>query len=148
MAITLGTGGVLIPYFNLIRFKLGGRQGNGKQMYSWVHIEDTCSMIEWIAEHESLEGTFNCSSPNPATNAAFMSTLRKATGHKFGLPAFEWMLRLGAPLIGTEVELVLKSRWVVPTRILQTGFQFKYPLLEDAFADIISKVPRKQYHLF
>jgi uncharacterized protein (TIGR01777 family) len=148
MAITLGTGGVLIPYFNLLKFGLGGQQAGGKQMYSWIHIEDTCRMIEWIEAHDNLTGTFNCSSPNPVTNKEFMATLRRATGHIVGLPAFEWMLRLGAPMIGTEVELVLKSRWVVPARIMESGFQFKFALLKDAFADIISKVPRKQYHLF
>ncbi|MGQ0740341.1 MAG: TIGR01777 family oxidoreductase [Bacteroidota bacterium] len=148
MAITFGPGGVLIPYFNLLKFGLGGKQGSGKQMYSWVHIEDTCRMIEWIAEHENTQGTYNCCSPNPVSNKEFMTALRKATGHKFGVPAFEWMLKMGAPLIGTETELVLKSRWVIPTKILETGFQFRYPLLKDAFAEIIKKVPRKQYHLF
>jgi hypothetical protein len=148
MAITLGSGGVMTPYFNLLKFGLGGRQGNGRQMYSWVHIEDTIRMIEWIFEHPELEGTYNCCSPNPVTNNAFMSTLRKFTGHKFGLPAFEWMLAIGAKLIGTETELILKSRWVVPTKILQTGFTFKYPLLENAFTDIINKTPRHNYHLF
>ncbi|MBX9784542.1 MAG: TIGR01777 family oxidoreductase [Chitinophagaceae bacterium] len=148
MAITLGPGGVMIPYFNLLKFALGGHQGSGKQMYSWVHIEDTCRMIEWLYEHDELEGTFNCSSPNPVTNEAFMSTLRKVTGYKIGLPAFEWMIKIGTAITGTEAELVLKSRWVVPTKILETGFQFKYPQLEAALKDVISKVPRKQYHLF
>lgn len=148
MAITLGTGGVLIPYFNLLKFGLGGKQGNGKQMFSWVHIEDTCRMIKWIVDHENIQGVYNCCSPDPVPNKEFMSTLRKTTGHTVGLPAFTWMLAVGAPLIGTETELVLKSRWVVPTKIKETGFVFKYPLLKDAFKDIISKVPRKQYHLF
>jgi uncharacterized protein (TIGR01777 family) len=148
MAITLGPGGILIPYFNLLKFGLGGRQGSGRQMFSWVHIEDTFRMIEWIYNNKDMAGTYNCCSPRPVTNKEFMDKLRKATGNKLGLPAYEWMLRLGASLIGTEVELVLKSRWVLPTKILQTGFSFKYPYLDAAFADIISKVPRKQYHLF
>lgn len=148
MAITLGTSGVLIPYFNLLKFGLGGRQGSGKQMYSWVHIEDTCRMIDWIEQHTAIEGTYNCSSPNPVTNTEFMQSLRKATHTRFSLPAYEWILKMGAALIGTETELVLKSRWVVPTKMTKAGFTFKYPLLKDAFADIISKVPRKQYHLF
>jgi uncharacterized protein (TIGR01777 family) len=148
MAITLGPGGVLIPYFNLLKFGLGGKHASGKQMYSWIHIDDSCRMIEWIYDHTELEGTYNCSSPNPVTNADFMKTIRRVTGHKIGLPAFEWMLHIGAPIIGTEVELVLKSRWVVPTKILETGFKFKFPFLEDALANIISQVPRKQYHLF
>ena len=148
MAITLGPGGVLIPYFNLVKFGLGGKQGSGKQMYSWVHIEDTCRMVEWIANNDGIEGAYNCSSPGPVTNKEFMKILRNATGYKIGLPAYVWMLKIGAALIGTETELILKSRWVLPTKILETGFRFKYPFLKDAFADIISKVPRKQYHLF
>lgn len=148
MAITLGPGGILIPFFNLLKFGLGGKQGSGKQMFSWIHIEDTCRMIEWIYDHKEIEGTYNCSSPNPVANEEFMSTLRKVTGTAIGLPAFKWMLRVGAPIIGTELELILKSRWVVPAKILETGFQFKYPLLEKALKDVVSKVPRKQYQLF
>lgn len=148
MAITLGVGGVMIPYFNLLKFALGGRQGSGKQMYSWVHVEDTCRMIDWIYEHKELEGTYNCSSPGAVTNENFMAVLRKLTGHKIGLPAYAWMLKMGAVLIGTETELVLKSRWVIPTKITQTGFRFKYAVLEDALKDIILKTPRKKYHLF
>lgn len=148
MAITLGAGGVMTPYFNLLKFGLGGRQGSGKQLYSWVHVTDTCRMMEWLFEHAELSGTFNCVSPNAITNNVFMKTLRQVTGHKFGLPAFEWMLAIGAPLIGTETELVLKSRWVLPAKILQSGFQFQYAILEDAFKEIISKTPRSKYHLF
>ncbi len=148
MAITIGTGGVMIPYFNLIKFGLGGRQGNGKQQYSWVHVEDTCRIIDWLYGNKLLEGTFNCSSPNPVSNTAFMKTLRTATGCKFGLPAFTWMLKIGAKIIGTETELILKSRWVLPTKILQTGFQFRYPFLKDALKEIVSKTNPKKYRLF
>ena len=148
MAITLGPGGVLIPYFNLLKYGLGGKQGSGTQMYSWIHIEDTSRMIEWIDNHSNLEGTYNCSSPNPVTNEIFIKLLRKATSQNFGLPAYEWMLKIGAPMIGTDTELVLKSRWVIPTKIFESGFIFKYPFLQGAFADIISKIPRQQYQLF
>ena len=148
MAITLGAGGVMTPYFNLLKFGLGGKQGNGKQMYSWEHITDTCRMIEWVTEHTEMEGTYNCVSPNAVTNNIFMKTLRKVTGYVVGLPAYEWMLAIGARLIGTEPELILKSRWVLPTKILQSGFSFKFPYLENAFEEIVSKTPRKRYHLF
>ncbi len=148
MAIALGNGGVMVPYFNLLKFALGGKQGSGKQMYSWVHVADVCRMIEWINDHDDIEGTYNCSSPNPVNNSDFMQTLRKVTGHKIGLPAFTWMLKMGAAIIGTETELLLKSRWVVPSKVLATGFQFAYPVLEDAFKEIISHTPRKKYHLF
>jgi uncharacterized protein len=148
MAIALGNGGVMVPYFNLLKFGLGGRQGSGSQMYSWVHIADVCRMIEWIDAHDDIEGTYNCSSPNPVTNNDFMQTLRKVAGHKIGLPAYTWMLKMGAAIIGTETELLLKSRWVIPSKILATGFQFTYPGLEDAFKEIIGHTPRKKYHLF
>jgi hypothetical protein len=148
MAITIGAGGVMIPYFNLLKFGLGGRQGSGKQMYSWVHVTDTCRMIDWLSAQHELEGTFNCVSPNAVTNNEFMKVLRKATGHIIGLPAYQWMLAIGAGLIGTETELILKSRWVLPARITKAGFTFKYPLLQDAFKEILTKTPRKKYHLF
>lgn len=148
MAITLGAGGVMIPYFNLLKFGLGGKQGSGKQMYSWVHVADTCRIIEWLYEHNDMEGTYNCSSPGAVTNEEFMKTLRKVAGYKFGLPAAGWMLKIGAPMIGTETELVLKSRWVLPTKLLQAGFRFKYNSIEDAFKEIINKIPRKKYRLF
>jgi NAD dependent epimerase/dehydratase family enzyme len=77
-----------------------------------------------------------------------MKTLRNATGQIFNLPAYEWMLQIGATLIGTDTELVLKSRWVIPTKILESGFSFKYSLLPNAFNDIIKKIPRRQYQLF
>lgn len=148
MAITLGSGGVLIPYFNLIKLGLGGKQGSGKQKFSWIHIEDTCRMIEWIYEHPDIAGVYNCSSPNPVSNQEFMRLLRNETHAAVGLPASTWMLKIGASIIGTETELILKSRWVLPTKILETGFQFKFPLLDEAFKDIVNKVPHKQYRLF
>ena len=148
MAVTLGNDSVMIPYLNLCKFGLGGKQGSGKQMYSWVHVEDICRAIEFIWDHKEMEGVFNVSSPNPVTNETFMRTLRKVTGQKFALPAYTWMLKIGAGLIGTETELLLKSRWVLPTKLLANGFTFKYAQLQTAFEEIIAKLPRKAYHLF
>jgi len=148
IAVTLGhQGGVMHPYLNLVKFGLGGFQGTGNQHFSWVHIEDICGMIEWLYEHPELEGVFNCSAPHPVTNRQFMRTLRKVAGHFFGLPAYAWMLKIGAAIIGTEAELLLKSRWVLPTRATQAGFVFKYPELQPAVHQIISKLPRRRYHL-
>ncbi len=147
-AITLGEGGVMIPYFNLLKFGLGGKQGNGNQMYSWIHEEDVARSIEWIAGHTDVEGVYNCAAPNPVSNKKFMNVLRTITDNKFALPAYDWMLEIGAALIGTETELILKSRWVLPTKFLNEGFTFKYPLLEDAVQDIVSKTPRRHYRLF
>ncbi|MFT3979815.1 MAG: TIGR01777 family oxidoreductase [Ferruginibacter sp.] len=148
MAVTLGRGGVIVPYFNLLKFGLGGRQGSGKQMYSWVHIKDSFNIINWIADHTEMEGIYNCCSPNPVRNAIFMKTLRHITGHKVGLPAYEWMLKAGAVIIGTETELILKSRWVLPTRLLQSGYLFEFNTIDEAFREIVDHTPRKAYHLF
>jgi len=148
MAVTLGDGGVMVPYLNLCKFALGGKQGNGKQMYSWVHAEDVCRAIDFIWQKTELEGAFNVSSPNPVNNETFMHTLRKVTGHAIGLPAYTWMLKTGAAVIGTETELLLKSRWVLPTKLQENGFTFKYPHLQKAFEDLVKKLPRRAYHLF
>ncbi|PWT95555.1 MAG: epimerase [Bacteroidetes bacterium] len=146
LAITLGKYGVIVPYLNLIRWSLGGRQGNGKQMYSWVHVKDFCRAIEWFQQHKELNGTFNCSSPNPVTNKEFMSTLKKASGYIIGVPAFKWMLEMGAPVIGTETELILKSRWVLPVKLLESGFRFQYPLLPGAIDEILKSRKKKFAH--
>jgi uncharacterized protein (TIGR01777 family) len=141
MAITLGEGGVMVPYLNLLKFGLGGRQGNGRQMYSWIHVEDVCRVIAWIAERRELEGVYNVASPHPVTNSVFMATLRKVAGCRIGLPAPAWLLRIGAALIGTETELILKSRWVLPSKLLDSGFVFRYGELESALRAIVSKRP-------
>lgn len=148
MAITLGNGGVMIPYFNLLKFGLGGMQGTGKQMYSWIHIEDVCRAIDFFENNRELAGVFNISSPNPVSNNDFMKTLRDTTGTAFGLPASKWMMRFGAAIIGTETELILKSRWVVPTKILNYGFTFKYPNLKNAVENIVANTPKSKYKLF
>lgn len=147
-AITLGNGGVMMPYFNLLKFGLGGRQGSGRQMYSWVHVTDLCRVVEYLYEHEAMSGTYNVSAPNPVTNHVFMKTLRSICGHFWGLPAYEWMLQIGTRLIGTEAELILKSRWVLPTRLSEAGFVFEFPELAGALKDIVRQVPRRRYHLF
>ncbi len=77
-----------------------------------------------------------------------MLTLRKVTGTYIGLPAFKWMLAIGAAIIGTEPELILKSRWVIPTKLLEAGFVFKYPVLNAAVENIVAHTPRRKYHFF
>ncbi len=105
-------------------------------------------MIEWLYENKDAVGIYNCAAPNVVSNYSFMKTLRQATGHRFGLPATTWMLEAGAFLIGTETELMMKSRWVVPARALREGFVFKYPILKNAFQQIIRNLPRRDYRLF
>ena len=138
MAIVLGkNGGVMKPMVNLVRIGLGGKQGNGNQMFSWIHIEDVYRIILFLQSHPELSGTFNCSSPNPVTNKELMKTLRRAVGIKIGLPTPEWLLKFGAVIIKTETELILKSRWVIPERLLKAGFQFKHPVISEAVDSIL-----------
>ncbi|WP_126244959.1 TIGR01777 family oxidoreductase [Chitinophaga rhizosphaerae] len=149
MAIVIGAqGGVMDPYLNLLKFGLGGRQGSGKQKFSWVHIADVAGMLEFFMEHGDCSGVYNCSSPQPTDNRGFTATLQKVCGYYFGLPAPAWMLRIGAALIGTETELLLKSRWVLPTRVTEAGYAFKYPGVEEALRQVKEALPRKRYHLF
>lgn len=138
IAIVLGSNeGVLKPFTNLVRFGLGGKQGNGNQMFSWIHIQDLFNIILFIIKHEELSGIFNCAAPNPVNNKTFMQALRKAMHVKIGLPSPKWLLELGAVIIRTETELILKSRWVLPGRLLNEGFQFKYPTIESALNDLV-----------
>jgi hypothetical protein len=137
MAIVLGKdGGVMKPLKRLAKLGLGGKQGNGNQMFSWIHIEDVFRIISFAMEHNELQGVLNCSSPNPVTNKVLMFNLRKALGVPIGLPSPEWLLKIGAVLIRTETELILKSRWVLPQRLLKSGFTFSYPTLTSALEEI------------
>ena len=138
IAIVLGKGGgVLVPYQNLVKFGLGGVQGSGQQKFSWIHMEDVFRIILFLKDREDLEGVFNCSAPEPVTNRELMAKLRMAIGVPFGLPSPGWLLELGAKLIQTETELILKSRWVIPARLEQEGYTFQFAKLDKALADIL-----------
>lgn len=137
-SIVLGkNGGVMIPYTNLTKFGLGGIQGNGNQMFSWIHVEDMFNIVQFIQNKKHLTGNFNCSAPNPVTNREQMKLFREKMNKSFGLPASKWMLTLGAVFLGTETELVLKSRWVIPERLEQAGFEFSFPTLNKSLEDIL-----------
>lgn len=139
IAIVLGKdGGVMTPFKNLVRFGLGGVQGPGTQMFSWVHIEDVYKIMLFIRDRKDLKGVFNCSAPNPISNKQFMAEMREKMNRKIGLPSPRWMLEVGAVVIRTETELILKSRWVIPERLEQEGYQFKYAKIEEALTEILS----------
>jgi uncharacterized protein (TIGR01777 family) len=144
MAIVLGDGSALTPLVMLARFGLGGPQFGGKtggarQRFSWVHIRDVYRAIEFLIDGPNIGDTVNVSSPNPVENRELMATLRRVLGVRLGIPLFGWMLELGAFFIRTETELLLKSRWVVPTRLLAAGFEFEFPRLEAALHDILEQ---------
>jgi len=138
MAIVLGKdGGVMEPYRNLVRFGLGGVQGSGNQMFSWIHVEDVYRIILFLQDNKQLNGVFNCSAPLPITNREFMSQLRQSMDRKIGFPSPKWMLEMGAVFMRTETELILKSRWVVPERLEEEGFHFAFGTIEKALQDIL-----------
>ena len=140
MAIVLGKdGGVMKPLSNLVRFGLGGHQGSGKQMFSWIHIEDLARIIFFLQEHTEISGPVNCAAPNPVTNKTMMQALRKTMHVGIGIPSPTVLLEIGAVFIRTETELVLKSRWVIPERLQQAGFTFNYPDITGAFEAIVRK---------
>ncbi|WP_213644073.1 TIGR01777 family oxidoreductase [Paenibacillus lautus] len=140
IAIVLGPGGgVMTPYVNLVKYGLGGVQGTGKQKFSWIHVEDLYRMILFLQERAELSGVFNCASPYPVTNKELMEQLRLSLNRRLGLPSPKWLLELGARLIQTETELVLKSRWVIPDRLCKAGFHFTYDTLNKALADILKR---------
>lgn len=129
-------GTVLAVLFRLVRFGLGGRMGSGRQRVSWIHIDDYCRAVEWLIGHEEFDGIANLVAPEVPDNAGFMRSLRQQLGMPVGLPAARWMLELGACLLRTETELVLKSRWGAPRRLLEHGFRFRWPVLDAALADL------------
>lgn len=138
MAIVLGkNGGVMKPFMNLVRFGLGGKQGNGNQMFSWIHVEDVFNIILFLQMHKNLNGVFNCSSPNPVKNKILMKTFRECMHVKFGLSSPKWLLEIGAVIIKTETELILKSRWVIPEKLIEAGYIFKYPTIDIALKNIL-----------
>jgi uncharacterized protein len=138
MVMGNGRGGPFSVFRTLTKLRLGGRMGSGRQYVSWVHILDFCRAIEFLIEREDLSDCINIASPNPIPNAQFMQELRHAASVRFGLPATKWMLEIGAFFLRTETELPLKSRFVVPTRLLRAGFDFVHPLWQDAASDLIT----------
>jgi uncharacterized protein (TIGR01777 family) len=140
-AITLSPdhGGAFEVLLNLVRRGLGGQAADGKQYISWIHDEDFIQAIFWLIEHEEISGAINLSSPQPLPNREFMRILREAAGVSIGLPASKWMLEIGAVFLQTETELILKSRRVVPQRLLDAGFQFQFPDWTKAARDLCNR---------
>ncbi|GAA2013587.1 TIGR01777 family oxidoreductase [Brevibacterium samyangense] len=159
-AIVLGHGGVLPELASLTRWGMGGTQCDGwwpvtrarkeagtahfpgarrgKQKFSWIHIDDVVRAIDHLEAHPELDGPVNLSTPNPVDNATLMATLRKVMGVRFGPPLPRWALEVGGMINGVETELILKSRWVLPERLLASGFTFRYPELEPALREALS----------
>ena len=138
-SIVLGkNGGAFAPLKSLTKLGLGGTQGNGNQKVSWIHEHDFCRAVEFLLEEHKI-GTFNVTSPTPIPNKEFMKTLRRVLKAPLGLPQPKWLLKLGARIIKTEAELILKSRFVIPEKLVASGFQFQYPTVEKAVTEIMNR---------
>lgn len=139
MGIVLGRSDSVFPrLLNLVRFGLGGRQGTGQQYVSWVHEQDVACCTEWILDRPEMNGVINCTAPEAVKNTDLMHALRKSYGMPVGLPTPAWLLGIGARIIGTETELILKSRWVAPKRLLDSGYKFLFTKADYAIDDILS----------
>ena len=136
-AIVLGKkGGALKPLTLLAMTGLGGPQGRGDQYVSWLHEKDFVSIIDFIIAHEEIQGVYNLSAPNPVPNKEFMNVLRQTHKVRVGIPIPAWLLTAGAFVIRTEPELVLKSRRVVPSRLLASGYRFHFEDTRSALTDL------------
>ena len=166
MAIVLGDGAALNMLATAARFGAGGAQHegrwfshrryrgigpeasgptiwrghpptHGRQRFSWVHIEDVLRAIRFIDEHEELSGPINVSNPQVSDNHSLMKALRKAVRMPIGVPAPRWLLETGMIVLRQESELVLKSRWVLPSRLEAAGFDFKWTDIEAATKQLL-----------
>ena len=138
------TGNPFVIYSNLVRVGLGGTQGSGRQFVSWIHEQDLARAIEFLMEHEEIAGAVNIAAPNPLPNREFMAALREAWDMPNGLPAFAPLLEVAAFFHRTETELLLKSRCVVPGKLLDAGFAFEFATWPEAAADLVRKWKNRQ----
>ena len=126
----------MIPLINLVKSRLGGKQGSGQQFVSWIHENDFCRVVEWLIDNSPASGIYNILSPDAVRNVEFKKRLRKSLNISWGIPTPKLILKAGALLIGTETELVLKSRKVYPQRLLNEGFVFEFSDLKEALNQI------------
>jgi uncharacterized protein (TIGR01777 family) len=139
MTLSPDAGGVFDTLLGLVRRGLGGRAGDGRQFMSWIHDDDFTAAVRWLIDRDEIDGIVNVAAPNPLPNAEFMRVLREAYCVPFGLPATAWMLDVGAVFLRTETELILKSRRVVPRRLLEHGFRFTFPEWRSAASNLCQR---------
>ncbi|MBI3633710.1 MAG: TIGR01777 family protein [Candidatus Vogelbacteria bacterium] len=140
MVLSSSPGGVFHVLRRLTRLGLGGKMGQGDQFVSWIHEQDFCRAIEKIIDDSALSGIVNVAAPNPINNHGMMEIFRQVSEVSFGLPASRWMLEVGAFFLRTETELIIKSRRVVPGRLLKSSFEFNYPEMLKAVQEIESRI--------
>jgi uncharacterized protein (TIGR01777 family) len=139
MIMSPDRGGIFDTLLGLVRRGLGGTAGDGRQYVSWIHDTDFVRAVRWLIARPDVQGAINLAAPLPLPYRDFMAALRRAAGVPVGLPAPRWLLEIGAVLMRTETELVLKSRRVVPGRLTAAGFTFKHPAWPEAAADLCAR---------
>jgi uncharacterized protein len=137
-----GRGGAFDVLRRMVRLRLGGPVAGGAQFFSWIHGEDLVRAVVFLMDQANLDGPVNLAAPDPLPHREFMRTLRDALGVRLGLPATRWMAEIGAFVLRSDTELLLKSRRVVPTRLLDAGFSFRYPHWPDAARDLVRATSR------
>ena len=115
---------------------LGGAMAGGRQRVSWIHMADFLAAVDWLIERRDLDGVINLTAPGVVANREAMAAFRGLCGIPFGLPAARWMIAAGAWWLRSAPELVLKSRWVTPARLLESGFRFHWPEFAGALDDL------------
>lgn len=139
-SVVLGKGGGAFPPLNLLtRIGLGGKAGNGKQQFSWIHLEDFYSITEFLIHNESITGIVNVTSPSPLPNRDFMRKLRILNGCKAGLTTPAFALRIAEKVVDLNASLILEPVNIYPGVLLSNGFTFRYPDIESAIKNLINK---------
>jgi uncharacterized protein len=131
-------GGAFQPLEMLTKYGLGGKAGNGKQYFSWIHIEDYFRIIEFVIENKLIFGPINATTPEAVSNSEFMKAMRQSMGCTIGLPAPEFAIRIGARFINTEASLLLDPVRFCPELLLSSGFKFKYPTCKSAINELVN----------
>ncbi|AXE83412.1 TIGR01777 family oxidoreductase [Streptomyces sp. Go-475] len=140
MVMSPDRGGVFDVLLRLARLGLGGPVAGGAQYVSWIHDQDFVRAIEFLVARDDIDGPVNLAAPEPLPHRAFMRALRAAWGVPVGLPATRWMAEAGAFVLRSDTELLLKSRRVVPGRLLDAGFTFDRPTWPQAADDLVRRL--------
>ncbi|MEU0878799.1 TIGR01777 family oxidoreductase [Lentzea sp. NPDC005914] len=138
MVMSPDRGGAFDHLSWIARLGLGGAVGDGRQYMSWIHDEDFVRAVALLIR-EPIAGAVNLAAPNPLPHKDFMREVRKAWKVPVGLPATRWMAEIGAAVIGTDTELLLKSRRVVSRRLSEAGFEFRFPHWAEAAQNLAER---------
>jgi uncharacterized protein len=139
MVFGVGAGGVMETTDRVVRLGLAGAMAGGGQYLSWIHDLDFNRALDFLI-HGDLSGPVNVTAPGPLPNAEFLRAYREAWNVPIGIPSTAALIKLGALVLNSEAELLLKSRWTVPTRLLEAGFQFEYPEWPGAVRALVKQV--------